>query len=208
MNTSETVHNPILSLLPVMTVVLGVFFFDARNVVRAVTSEGTNVAGQSEESPFDIMMKVLSHKRCLNCHPSDNRPRQGEDMHMHHFEVQRGPNNHGLEVLKCETCHQEENNSFSGVPGAPHWHLAPRSMGWVGLSRVEIAQAMLDPVRNGGRSLAEIQRHLTEDKLVLWAFDPGIDHEGREREKPPVSKEDFIQAVKDWVSTGAAIPGE
>ena len=161
---------------------------------------------QSSDEAFDVMMQVISHKRCVNCHPSGDRPHQGEDSHLHRFEVQRGEEGHGLDALQCNSCHQEENNSFSGVPGAPHWHLAPRSMGWEGLTKVEIAHAMTDPAKNGGRSIQEIEKHLTEDPLVLWVFEPGVNHEGIAREKPPVSKEEYIAAVKKWVESGARIP--
>ena len=163
---------------------------------------------QTEESiqAFEQMMQVISHKRCVNCHPTGDQPHQGEDSHLHRFDVQRGEDGHGLATLKCGACHQEENNNFSGVPGAPHWHLAPRSMGWEGLSRTEIAHAMLDPAKNGGRSVKEIEHHLTEDPLVLWVFEPGVNHEGIPREKPPILKEEYIAAVKKWVENGALIP--
>ena len=49
-------------------------------------------------------------------------------------------------------------------------------------------------------------KHLTEDPLVLWAFSPGVDADGKPREMPPVSKEDYILAVKEWVASGANIP--
>ena len=158
------------------------------------------------DTPFDIMMRVLTHKRCVNCHPSGEHPRQGEDSHYHNFGVTRGADNHGAVALRCQTCHQAENNNFSGVPGAPEWSLAPLSMKWEGLSRVEIAQSMLDPARNGGRTLDEIVEHLTEHELVLWAWEPGIDASGRPREVPPVPKEEYIQAVKEWAEAGALIP--
>jgi len=162
----------------------------------------------AEDTPFDLMMKVLTHKRCVNCHPSGDRPRQGEDSHHHNFGVQRGPDNHGVAALRCEGCHQHENNDFSGVPGAPEWSLAPIEMQWEGLSRVEIAKSMLNRENNGNRSLAEIVKHLTEHELVLWAWEPGVDAEGNPRELPPVSKEDYIKAVKDWAAQGAVIPEE
>ena len=157
---------------------------------------------------FEQMMQVVSHKRCVNCHPAGDRPHQGEDSHLHRFGVQRGEDGHGVSALRCNTCHQEENNILSGVPGAPHWHLAPRSMGWEGLNKVEIAQAMMDPTKNGGRSPEEIMHHLTEDPLVLWVFEPGVDHEGVPREAPPISKEAYINAVKTWIESGAIIPTE
>ncbi len=181
--------------------------------VQSSNNIGQNKARNKEEveviisdKPFDKMMAVLLHKRCVNCHPDGDIPLQGEDSHLHHFDIERGPNDHGLAGYTCETCHSTENNIFSGVPGAPHWALAPRSMAWEGKSRVEIAQQMMDPARNGGRSPKEIEKHLTEHELVLWAWDPGVDAEGIEREKPPVSKEDFIEAVKQWIADGAIIP--
>ena len=157
---------------------------------------------------FHQMMEVVSHKRCVNCHPAGDSPHQGEDSHLHRFGVQRGPDGHGTLSLQCGTCHQTENNNFSGVPGAPHWHLAPRSMGWEGLSKTEIAMAMIDRSKNGNRSLEEIEHHLTEDPLVLWVFEPGVNYEGTPRELPPVSKEDYIKAVKTWIASGAPIPSE
>ncbi|MEL6357979.1 MAG: hypothetical protein AAFQ37_13720 [Bacteroidota bacterium] len=154
------------------------------------------------------MMAVLTHKRCVNCHPSGDRPRQGEDSHYHNFGVMRGEDNHGVAGLKCSTCHQAENNDYSGVPGAPEWSLAPISMKWEGLSRVEIAQSMLDPERNGGRSLEETVHHLTEHELVLWAWEPGVDNEGNPRETPPYPVDVYIKAVKEWAENGAVIPTE
>jgi len=157
---------------------------------------------------FNTMMQVVMHKRCMNCHPSGDIPKQGEDSHPHYFGVQRGSDSHGVAALKCGTCHQSENNLQSGVPGAPHWHLAPRSMAWEGLSRVEIGRRIIDKDFNGDRSLAEIEHHMTKDALVLWAFEPGVNSEGIPREKPPVSKEEYITAVKTWIANGAKIPEE
>ena len=169
-------------------------------------SIGVGFTPAPEKSPFDIMMDVVSHKRCVNCHPAGNQPRQGEDSHLHLFGVQRGVDGHGVAALKCSTCHQDKNNVYSGVPGAPHWHLAPRSMAWEGLTRTEIARSFLDKEKNGGKTLDEIVKHMTEDDLVLWAFEPGVNNEGVAREKPPVSKEEYITAVKAWAANGAQIP--
>jgi len=81
-------------------------------------------------------------------------------------------------------------------------------MAWEGKSRIEIAQQIMDPARNGGRSKDDILKHLTEDELVLWAWEPGVNGEGEPRELPPVSKEEWIAAVKDWIAGGAVIPEE
>jgi len=149
---------------------------------------------------FEKVLKVVKSPRCMNCHPSDDFPRQGNDSRIHLMEVQRGADGHGLPVMQCQTCHQSENN-LNNVPGAPHWHLAPKSMGWMGLSDAEIGQHILDTTRNGGRSPEEIMNHMKSDPLVLWAWKPGGD-----RTPPPVPFDEFTKAVKLWIENGAQIP--
>lgn len=166
----------------------------------------TYTDSSSGDEAYEKVMSVITHKRCMNCHPQGDHPFQGEDSHKHYFGVQRGPENHGVAGLKCSTCHSHENNLTSGVPGAPHWDLAPKSMGWVGLEKHEIASKILNRETNGGKSLDEIVHHLTQDSLVLWAWNPGININGKEREKPPLSLEEFRKAVHDWADAGAPIP--
>jgi len=196
--------NTKLAYLLLLSVFVGVVFVFASTEDK--TSSPETAKSEVEGTPFDKMMAVLTHKRCVNCHPSSDYPRQGEDSHVHNFAVQRGEDNHGMPALRCESCHQSENSSFSGVPGAPEWGLAPISMAWEGLSRVEIAKSMLDPEKNGGRTLEETVHHLTEHELVLWAWEPGIDASGNPRELPPVPKDEYIEAVKAWAAAGAIIP--
>lgn len=154
---------------------------------------------------FNKMMDVLTHQRCVNCHPSDNIPKQGEDSHAHRFEISR---TNGTAATNCMTCHQSTNNTYSGVPGAPHWALAPHKMRWEGLSKVEIAKSMMNPKTNGNRTPDDIMHHLTEHELVLWAWEPGVDAEGNPREAPPVPVDEYIAAVKKWIALGAVIPEE
>lgn len=153
--------------------------------------------------PYDVVVSVLTSPRCSNCHPSDNIPRQRDDQVPHILNVTRGEDNHGGPVQTCDTCHHEENNPYSNVPGAPHWGLAPASMGWHGLPDAEVAAALLDPAKNGGRSHEDLLHHMSEDALVLWAWDPG---EGRT--PPPVPHAEFIAALDAWLAAGAPIPSE
>lgn len=200
---------PLLLLLMIGMTVGFTSLSEEKDAEEETINEATaDSSEEPNETNFDIMMKVLTHKRCVNCHPSDDHPRQGEDMHLHYFEVQRGAENHGIAAVQCETCHQHENNDFSGVPGAPEWSLAPYKMRWLGLSRTEIARSMLNRENNGNRSLDDIVKHLTEHELVLWAWEPGVDAEGNPREKPPVPVDEYIAAVKAWAAEGAPIPDE
>jgi hypothetical protein len=157
------------------------------------------------EIAFNTMMDVLTHQRCINCHPSDDVPKQGEDSHDHRFDISRV---NAMGATNCNTCHQASNDNFSGVPGAPEWALAPHKMRWEGLSRVEIARSMMNPENNGNRSPEDIMHHLTEHELVLWAWEPGIGVDGKPRELPPVPVDEYITAVKTWIELGAIIPEE
>jgi len=189
-----------LRLLYIIPVILFATILFATDFNEYSEENNTNTLSQVVESTedFDQMMSALTHPRCLNCHPSDNKPKQGIEAHPHYFGVERGKADHGFVSTNCNTCHQEENNDFSGVPGAPHWGLAPASMNWEGLSKTEIATSMMDKSRNGGKTPKEILEHLTKDPLVLWAWNPGIDAAGNPRETPPISKEAYIAAVKGW----------
>src|SRR5215470_7757742 len=127
------------------------------------------VAAQDRQAPpathdpalFDPIATVLQGPRCLNCHPRGDRPKQGDDRHVHLMNVQRGTENMGVAAMRCATCHQARNNDMAGIPGAPQWHLAPASMGWDGLSKGELCRTLLDPSKNGGRSVAALVQHMT-----------------------------------------------
>lgn len=168
--------------------------------------ENTEEVKPKLETPYQKLVAVFTHPRCLNCHPSDGIPKQGDDAKPHQFNMQRSDSDKGFASLQCSTCHQDENNNYSGVPGAPHWQLAPTSMAWEGLTDTEIVKALLDKSKNGNRNFEELIHHLTEDELVLWAWEPGLNQNGEQRSIPPVSKQEYIQAVKEWFASGTPIP--
>ena len=68
-----------------------------RTPLRAV-SEFDSITDQRDRSIalFEEAGKVLQHPRCLNCHPVERSPTQGDDMHPHVPEVAGGPDNHGV----------------------------------------------------------------------------------------------------------------
>ena len=75
-----------------------------------------------------------------------------------------------------------------------------------GLSVGELCAHLLDPARNGGRSGAAVVDHLSTN-LVRWAWNAGVDRNGRPRRAPPLGYDDFVQRAKLWVSAGAKCPG-
>ena len=168
------------------------------------TTQETRSSISSEQpglQAYDRIASVLQSPRCINCHPSNNRPAQGDDRHVHLFNVQRGDQDKGVPAMRCSTCHQAHNNDMAGVPGALHWQLAPASMGWVGLSKAELCLTLLDRRKNGNRSVADLVTHMTNDTLVLWAWNPG-----RGRTPPPLSFEAFKLALDQWAKAGATCP--
>lgn len=164
-------------------------------VITAFLIAGNTALAQS--TLFQPLFEVLTHPRCLNCHTKTEFPRQGDERRRHDQLVIRGAENHGAPTLQCAACHQDHNVADDAVPGALHWGLAPLSMAWEDLSANELCLALRDTSKNGGRDLQALLHHMTEDTLVLWAWNPGA-----QRSLPPLSQPDFAAAVQAWVDAG------
>lgn len=179
-------------------------FAGALWMTSAGITEGTRKSRDADPvalAAFGRVAAVLESPRCMNCHPRGDRPMQGDDRHVHLMNVQRGRSNQGLPAMTCSTCHQGRNNDPAGIPGAPHWQLAPKSMGWTGLDRGQLCRTLLDQNRNGGRTPAALFKHMTVDALVLWAWHPGAG-----RTPPPISADELKRALEVWVNAGAPCP--
>jgi hypothetical protein len=150
---------------------------------------------------FAELGKVLTHPRCVNCHPAGDRPHQGELGRLHQPPVERGADGRGLAAMRCPICHQQANFDPGRVPGHPEWHLAPRGMAWEGKTLGEICAQIKDRERNGGRSLEELVHHIGTDSLVGWAWAPGFD-----RRPAPGTQREAGALAEAWVKTGAACP--
>ncbi len=87
-------------------------------------------------------------------------------------------------------------------PGNPNWHLPKKDMPLVfqGKSPRELADQLKDPKRNGDKTLEQLVEHATNDKLVLWGWEPG---DGRT--KPPLSHEEFVKKFREWVEKGDCV---
>jgi hypothetical protein len=150
---------------------------------------------------FTELGKVLTSPRCLNCHPADDHPRQGEQGRLHQPPVARGADGHGLPAMRCPICHQKANFDPARVPGHPEWHLAPREMAWAGKSLAEICAQIKDPARNGNRTLQELVHHIGTDGLVGWAWAPGFG-----RQPAPGTQKEAGALTEAWVKSGAVCP--
>lgn len=172
---------------------------------------GSALAGDAERTEaieaFATVEKVFQHPRCANCHIPGEAPLQFDSGVPHAMSVVRGPAGHGAQGLPCSSCHAEANPPASfgahAPPGAPHWGLPPpgQKMAWIGLDTKELCEMIQDRSRNGDRDLAALVKHVSEDKLVLWGWEPGGD-----REPVPVPHAEFVARFAQWTDAGAPCP--
>jgi hypothetical protein len=156
---------------------------------------------QRSAAMFTELGRVLTHPRCVNCHPAGDRPHQGDEGRLHQPPVMRGADGHGLPAMRCSICHQDANFDPGRMPGHPEWHLAPREMAWEGKTVPEICAQIKDPACNGGRTPEDLIHHIGEDTLVGWAWKPGYG-----RSPAPGTQQQAGALVAAWVKTGAACP--
>ena len=156
---------------------------------------------------FATVEKVLQHPRCSNCHIPGDQPLQFDAQTPHAMGVVRGPEGKGALGLPCATCHAEANAPTSygphAPPGAPHWALPPpdHKMAWIGLPAAQLCAMIKDRKSNGDRDFAALLKHVNEDKLVLWGWDPG-----NGRLPVPVPHDQFVAAFKLWADAGGPCP--
>jgi hypothetical protein len=171
------------------------------NLASAASFDTINDTAARSAALFTEAGKVLTHPRCVNCHPAGDRPRQGDVRRLHQPPVERGEDGFGLPAMRCPICHQAANFERAGVPGNPGWHLAPRDMAWEGKTLGEICAQIKDPARNGGRSLDDVMHHVGEDPLVGWAWAPGGN-----RQPAPGTQPRAGALLDAWVKAGAVCP--
>jgi hypothetical protein len=165
-----------------------------------------NEEGARSEALFNEASKVILSPRCMNCHPADRRPTQGDDMHAHIPPMQAGVDGKGVSALPCKSCHggsaqATHASSIKSLPGNPRWGLAPASMAWQGKSLHDVCEQIKDPKRNGGLSLARIHHHMAADDLVGSAWHPGVG-----RDPAPGTQAGFGELIDAWIATGARCP--
>ena len=192
-----------LTGVPVVLAALGIGAFlawDAAPIPRPPTiAEGLEA--------FAVVKKVLQHPRCQNCHPVGDAPLQFDDGRPHGMNVLRGSEGKGPPGLSCATCHATQNPPASYgehmPPGAPNWHLPPakQKMVFKDVSAADLCATLKDPSKTGGKDLAAMLKHVSEDKLVLWGWDPGVG-----RAPVDVPHAEFVAAFKTWVDAGAPCP--
>jgi hypothetical protein len=158
---------------------------------------------------FATVQQVLQHPRCQNCHIPGDAPLQFDTGLPHMMAVVRGPDGKGASGLPCSTCHDVTNPPASygphAPPGAPNWHLPPpqHKMVFINLSAAELCSIIKDKNENGGKDFDALIKHVAEDKLVLWGWDPG-----GERAPVSVPHAEFVAKFKQWAAAGGPCPDD
>ena len=157
---------------------------------------------------FTTVKTVLQSPRCVNCHPAGDAPLQGDLSMVHAQNIQRGPEGRGRTGQECLTCHGQANlpESYGHhmPPGvSTGWRLPPPAtpMVFQGVAARALCETLKDPQQNGGKDLAALVHHVSEDPLVLWGWSPGFG-----RAPVPVPHAEFVAAFKSWADQGAACP--
>jgi hypothetical protein len=156
---------------------------------------------------FSTVQQVLQHPRCQNCHIPGDAPLQFDEGVPHAMSVVRGTEGRGAPGFPCASCHGEANppSEFGphAPPGAPHWSLPPshQKMAWIGLSPRELCETVKDRKANGNRDFAALIEHVSEDKLVLWGWNPG-----GQRAPVPIAHSEFVAHFKRWAAAGGPCP--
>lgn len=163
---------------------------------------GDKIAAGKEA--FADVARVLQSPRCRNCHPTGDRPLQGDPGTPHAQNISRASVAAGL---LCSACHQERNSDAIGViggpPGAPRWGLPPAEhpMVFQGKTPTALCEQLKNPAHNGGKTLAQLLEHVSKDPLVLWGWQPG-----GKRQPPPLPHDKFVAAFTAWVASDGACP--
>jgi hypothetical protein len=156
------------------------------------------------ERAFATVYRVLQHPRCMNCHPVDRVPLQGDASRPHGQNVVGGDDGKGVFAMKCANCHFTTNGvSPNTPPGAPNWHLPEAKMPLVfqGRTPSELAAQLQDSRQNGGKTIEQVFEHMAADKLVLWGWDPGPG-----RTPVDVPHAELVAALRTWIDAGCPLP--
>ena len=117
---------------------------------------------------------MLLHPRCVNCHPPDDRPRQG-DRHAGARSA-RGARRRRRRRARACTARPATRTATSSSPACPARRSGTsRRSRWRGSAarRAQICAQIKDPARNGGKTLEQIWEHSAHDELVAWGWTPG-----------------------------------
>ena len=164
------------AILAVGLAIVGDWPSDAQVATRAGLRPVESFAAIADPKARSIALfseagRVITHPRCVNCHPVSDRPLQGDEGRLHQPPIYATDSGIGTASSPCSSCHGQSNFTLTGtrvgsMPGNPKWQLAPREMAWQGKTPSAICRQIKDTARNGGRDYAALIDHAAHDGLV------------------------------------------
>src|SRR2546427_9620758 len=85
-----------------------------------------------------------------------------------------------------------------GIPG-----VLTTAIDWSSRPAGAVCETIKDKQRNGGRDFAALITPVSEDKLVLWGWNPG-----GERSPVSVPHDQFVARFKEWAAAGGPCPSD
>jgi cytochrome c553 len=161
---------------------------------------------------WQAIYNVMVSPRCINCHSMADYPRQTDDRYPHVYHIERGEDDKGIEMKRCNQCHGMRNDPVNGAPGRMDWHMAPvqkttESSPGVPKGDHQLCVDVKDKSKNGNRDFAQLLDFIETDPFIMWAWDPGVRANGKMRTTPPMATHDeFLSTVKRWIADGAPCP--
>ena len=123
---------------------------------------------------FTELGKVLTHPRCVNCHPSAIARAKAISAACTSRRSGAARMGSGFRQCAAPICHQRANFEPARCRATRNgiWHRV--KWRWEGKTLGEICAQIKDPERNGGRGLDDLVHHIGRDTLVGWAWAPGF----------------------------------
>ena len=168
------------------------------------------IADQAERSRalFNEVAKVVTHPRCMNCHPAGEHPTQGNDQHEHMPPTCAARPASASPGVLLGLPHREELHAGRHRRDATRAFRAIRAGSsrrsrWRGRASRSARSASSSRTRSAtaARSLALLHEHFAKDDLVAWGWAPG---EGRE--PAPGTQQQLGELAQAWIDTGAECP--
>lgn len=150
---------------------------------------------------FGDIYAVVTHPRCMNCHPDGDRPLHTDDSVPHAFNVTRFT---PLKGVQCSTCHAPTPVGLGRPPAPPAdpiWSLAPKQMVFENRTPKQLCEQLKDPDINGGRGFVDTTAHVANDHLLMTSWHSG-------REPPPISHPELVKRFETWGKAGGPCPAE
>ena len=179
-----------------------------RDLRPLASFSGISDKAERSRALFNEIAKVVTHPRCMNCHPAGNHPLQGDDRHEHLPPVPRGEAGLGVAGLNCATCHTERNFTLVGAARPTRAFRAIRAGAsrrskWPGKASRSARSASSSRTR---RATADARSRCCTSisRTTTWSRGAGSRAKGASRRR--ADQKQLGALAQAWIESGAQCP--